>query len=88
MKYNRLVWSGLVACIATGFFLGLGPRIQVKAITAATACSQAAIVAAERGALLLNPDGVGVAVPHGEPEIVATVNGHAITAARLEMMVQ
>ena len=90
MKHNRLVWPGvgLVVCtmVATGFLLGCGPN-QVKT-TAAAACSQAAIVAAERGTPFLNPDAASIAVPQGEPPIVATVNGQPITAARLEMMVQ
>jgi hypothetical protein len=89
--FSRLMWSGivLVACIAMtiGLFFGFGSRLQARTEAAMT-CSQTAVVAAERGSPLLNPDGAKIALPQGEPQIVATVDGHAITAARLEMMVQ
>jgi len=89
MKVNRLVRLslGLIGCVivATGLFLGL--RTPTSATVIVT-CAQPTIVAAEHGVLLLNPDEANVAIPQGEPQIVAVVNGQSITAKQLEMLVQ
>lgn len=50
-------------------------------------CSQASVVSAERDVPLLDPHEARIAIPTGEPKIVAQVDGKAITAQQLEMLV-
>ena len=56
--------------------------------TVAPFCSQKAVIAAEKYTSFLNSAEATVAIPQGEPQIVATVNEQSITAKQLEMTVQ
>lgn len=90
MKVSRFIWlsAGVLICaiLATSFSLGWG-KTQAR-VAALTACSQPAVVDAERGAPFLDLKRAHVIIPQGEPQIVATVNGHSFTAIQLEMLVQ
>lgn len=91
MTRRVLLSLGIASMILIGIATVAATHVTTAAAQPAAAsaalCSQAAIVAAEGVVPVLDAGATHVAIPSGEPEIVATVHGTAITAQQLETLV-